>query len=217
MRDKSLPVSGTKVELVAKVKEIIETEALEEELEAGVFADYIVPPGVNFKDLPENNWSAERIPKVKESDVCNYLKKHRGYTKNYRAGVRLVQCRHAYSIEATVSNHCFVRAKCRQTMRKNPPFYTVFATFTTVNNAADTLSIEGGNCMCLAGESQSCVHMAALLLTLAEVTLTAYTSLPCARSRPSGYGLAMLSQELDFGRASVDGYFKYTGPNFRYS
>jgi alpha-L-fucosidase len=84
MRDKSLPVSGTKVELVAKVKEIIETEALEEELEAGVFTHYIAPPGVNFKDLPENNWSAERIPKVKESDVCDYLKKHGGYTKNYR-------------------------------------------------------------------------------------------------------------------------------------
>ena len=69
---------------LARAKEIIETEALEEELEAGVFTHYIAPPGVNFKDLPENNWSAERLPKVKESDVCDYLKKHGGYTKNYR-------------------------------------------------------------------------------------------------------------------------------------
>ena len=28
----------------------------------------------------------------------------------------------------------------------------------------------GGNCFCAAGASQSCVHIAALLLTLAEVT-----------------------------------------------
>ena len=132
-------------------------------------------------------------------------------------GVRLVQCGHVYGIEATVNNHCFAKAKCRPTMRKNPPFYTVFTTFTTVNNAGDILSIERGKFMCPAGESQSCVHMAALLLTLAEVTPTACTSLPCAWSRPSSRGLAMLSQELDFGRASVDGYFKYTGPNFRYS
>ena len=42
--------------------------------------------------------------------------------------------------------------------------------------------IDGGNCRCPAGETQSCVHISALLFTLAEVTPIACTSLPCAWS-----------------------------------
>ena len=79
-------------------------------------------------------------------------------------------------------------------------------------NVTGEYHIEGCNCMCPAGNSQSCVHMAALHLNLAEITQTACTSLPCARSRPSSIGdKAMLAAELHFGQASIEGYTEYTG------
>ena len=49
--------------------------------------------------------------------------------------------------------------------------------------------VEGANCYCAAGETQSCVHVTALLFTLAAVSPAACTSLPCAWSRPSGVGV----------------------------
>ena len=68
--------------------------------------------------------------------MCKYLKKLGGYTKNFRTGVRLCQCGHVYDIETTsVLQRCeeegtitksFVKAKCRPTMRKHPPFYQNF-------------------------------------------------------------------------------------------
>ena len=67
---------------------------------------------------------------------------------------------------------------------------------------------------CAAGASQSCVHIAAMLFTLAEVTATACTSVRCAWARPSlgqKVGSASFSRELDFGNASQDGYFPYDG------
>ena len=72
--------------------------------------------------------------------------------------------------------------------------------------------IDGGNCRCPAGETQSCVHISALLFTLAEVTPIACTSLPCAWSRPSRGGMAMTAVELDFGKASTEGYTTPVGP-----
>ena len=72
--------------------------------------------------------------------------------------------------------------------------------------------IDGGNCRCPAGETQSCVHISALLSTLAEVTPIACTSLPCAWSRPSRGGMAMTAVELDFGKASTEGYTTPVGP-----
>ena len=56
------------------------------------------------------------------------------------------------------------------------------------------------------------MHIAALLLTLAEVTPTACTSMRCTWSRPSIGSKASLAKELDFGKASSEGYVPYSGP-----
>ena len=116
------------------------------------------------------------------------------YTKNYRTGVRLCQCGHVYDVESTcLGRVIFVRAKCRPTMHTNPPFYKYFVRISNpLQNGGSVVlpgcRIDGGNCGCPAGETQSCVHISALLFTLAEVTPIACTSLPCAWSRPSRGG-----------------------------
>ncbi len=139
----------------------------------------------------------------------NYLKKKGGYTKNYRTGVRLCQCGHLYDVEAAntrdESGKLYIRAKCRPTMRKTTPFYALFV---VVENQKPV----GGNCFCAAGASQSCVLISALLLTLTEITSQACTSVRCAWSRLSVGGNASLAKGLDFGKASIEGYFPYTGP-----
>ena len=101
-----------------------------------------------------------------------------------------------------------MRGKCRPTMRKNPSFFFLF-----VMVDLKTKNPEGGNCFCAAGACQSCVHIAAILFTLAEVTATACTSIRCAWSRPSmeNKAPASFASELDFGVASSEGYFPYTG------
>ena len=100
----------------------------------------------------------------------------------------------------------FFLAKCRPTMRKKTPFYPLFV---VLDN--QTLPV-GGNCFCAAEASQSCVHIAALLFTLAEVTQTACTNIKYAWSRPTTGSKATFSSVLDFGVASQEGYFPYNGP-----
>ena len=175
---------------------------------------------VSFEVLPKTGWCKE-LPKISEDLACKYLRKLGGYTKNFRTGVRLCQCGHVYDIETTsVLQRCeeegtitksFVKAKCRPTMRKHPPFYQNFICLVLETPGGNCISIESANCMCPAGKSGSCVHVAALLLTLAEVTQTACTSLPCAWSRPSTHGQPQQTAQLDFGKASVEGYKPYTG------
>lgn len=126
------------------------------------------------------------MAKISKEIACQYLKKLRGYTKNFKTGVRLCQCEHVYDIENTLvlqscedednTTKSFVKAKCWPTMQKNPPFYQAFICL-----AHDTT---GGtaNCMRPAGKSSGCVHVAALLLTLTKVTQTACTSIPCTLS-----------------------------------
>ena len=81
---------------------------------------------------------------------------------------------------------------------KNPQFYHCFVVFVSHD-------IRSANCQCPAGETQSCVHVSALLLTLARVTQTSCTSLP-AWSRPKVMGRYTIARDLNFGRASVEGY-----------
>ena len=90
-------------------------------------------------------------------------------------------------------------------MRKTPQFYVLFVV------VQDQQPI-GGNCFCAAGASRSCVQISALLLTLAEITPQVCTSVRCAWSRPSVGGSASLAKDLDFGQASLEGYFPYSGP-----
>ena len=124
----------------------------------------------------------------------------------------LCQCGHLYDIEAAnkvdILNDgtFYIGAKCRLTMRKTPPFYVLFIV------VQDQKHI-GGNCFCAAGASQSCMHISALLLTLAQITPQACTGVRCAWPRPSVGGSASLAKDLDFGQASFEGYFPYSGPN----
>ena len=90
-------------------------------------------------------------------------------------------------------------------MRKDPPFYSLLIKLQDGTPTA-------GNCKCPAGETQSCVHVAALLITLTEITPQACTSVRCAWSRPTQAGQPSFAVDLDFGRSSVDGYVAYTGP-----
>ena len=155
-----------------------------------------------------------REPLIREEVAADYLKKKVGYTKNFRTGVRLCQCGHLYDVEVTQAAVIleqggqaeivsYICAKCRPNMRKAPSYYPLFLMI-------DDISIKGGNCFCAAGASQSCVHIAALLLTLAEVTPTACMSMRCAWSRPSTGRKTSLAKELDFGNVSSEWYTFHT-------
>ncbi len=64
----------------------------------------------------------------------------------------------------------------------------------------------GGNYFCAAGATKSCVHVAALPLTLAEELPIACTSMKSTWSRPSTASKAVLS------KASSEGYVPCNGP-----
>ena len=207
LRQRRIPLTGNKADLAEKVYDIVQTDKLEE-LEAVPFqcADFPTPPG--FIELPKENWTEDDFPLVTETQVTSYLKAKQGYTKNFRTGVRLCQCGHVFSLEmARSGNFVFIKAKCRPTMRQVPSFYLMFIKLDSCS------TLIGGNCQCPAGESQSCVHIAALLITLSEVTPQACTSMRCAWSRPTTQGgKACLATTLDFGKSSSKGYFAYDGP-----
>ena len=216
LRKHNLPVSGIKAVLVSRVRDCLDTAFFEAELNVQPFQQFnceeVAVP--SFESLPLGLWCKEKFSMISADAVKEYLQKKGGYTKNYRTGVRLCQCGHLYDLEMAKvilehhESHCtfFFRTKCRPTMRKTPPFYPLFV---VLDN--QTFPV-GGNCFCAAGASQSCVHIAALLFTLAEVTQTACTSIKCAWSRPATGSKATFSRELDFGVASQEGYFPYNGP-----
>ena len=215
LKEKELPVSGRKNELIKRVADFQETEALEAELGVAAFQNLSVTPSLPFESLPTSGWRSGELPQVTEEQAVKYLKQLGGFTKNYRTGVRLCQCGHVYDIEGAPSEkRTYVRAKCRPTMRKHPPFYKLFVTITREEQREGSkIKVEGANCYCAAGETQSCVHVTALLFTLAEVSPAACTSLPCAWSRPSAVGGASAqSSTLDFGKASHEGYLPCSGP-----
>lgn len=209
LREHHLPVTGVKAELVKRVGDCFDTMFFEAELDVKPFQQFhseslVVP---RFDSLPQGPWSKENFPVIQEQVTKDYLKNKGGYTKNYRTGVRLCQCGHLYDLEMSQTEGMFyMRAKCRPTMRKTPPFYFLFVMVDILTKVP-----KGGNCFCAAGASQSCVHIAALLFTLAEVTQTACTSVRCAWSRPSVGSKASFARELDFGMASLEGYLPYNG------
>lgn len=210
LRKYNLPVTGVKAELLRRVGDCYDAMFFEAELDIQPFQQFhseslAVPM---FDSLPQGPWTKENFPVICEPVAKDYLKSKGGYTKNHRTGVRLCQCGHLYDIEMSQAEGIFyMRAKCRPTMRKTPPFYLLFIMVDGSNKVP-----KGGNCSCAAGASQSCVHVAALLFTLAEVTQTACTSVRCAWSRPSAGSKATFARELDFGLASLEGHFPYNGP-----
>ena len=128
--------------------------------------------------------------------------------------MRLCQYGPIYDIKgAPLGSRMYVCAKCRPTMRKQPPFCKLFVTIArSVQLEGPKFTIEGANCYCAAGETQCCVHVT-LLFTLAEVSPAACTSLPCAWSRPLAVGgTSAQSSTLDFGKASSEGYLPHSGP-----
>ena len=94
--------------------------------------------------------------------------------------------------------HSYImKAKCRPTMKTKPPFYSLFVTFHTDSN--DKWTIESALCTCATGQSMSCVHTTALLLSIMEVSDTPCTSLPCLWKRPSGQAKGQLFADLTWG------------------
>ena len=204
-----LPITGNKGELVDRVRYFEETEDLEDAIEAGAFVDLTVADAPTFEQLPIEGWTSEDLPVVSEELAADYLRKMGGYTKNSRTGAGLVRSGHvSHILKSISSSYIFLKARCKPTMRQNPPYYE---NFLKLRVGKDTTEIDGANCRCPAGETQSCVHIAGLLLTLAEVTQTACTSQVCVWSRPAKSSKAQFSTELDFGLASSTGYKPYTG------
>lgn len=145
---------------------------MEEEIDARAFVDFLVERAPGFEVLPMQ-WTSEGLPVIHEQTVCSFLKAKGAYTKNYRTGLQLCQCGHLSHVQKSASQvPLFIRARCRPTIRRQPPFYECFiqvAVMTTRNEdkVPMKLEIEGANCHCPDGKTQSCVHIAALLLTLA--------------------------------------------------
>ena len=81
VRRRRIPLTGNKEELVKKVYDIIQTDSLEEELQAEPFhfVEFPAPPG--FSELPNDYWSEDDFPLVTETQVASYLKTKQGYTK----------------------------------------------------------------------------------------------------------------------------------------
>ena len=186
MKENCLQTTGNKTELFERCKDFLKTEDLEENIDARTFVDLTVDEASPFADLLINGWTSDNLPVITE-------------------------CRHLSHIEenATLFPFTFIRAHCKPTMRRQLPYYDCFIQFTSsydVSTADPTVSIEGANCQCPSRETQSCAHVAALMLTLTEVTPIAGTSKQCAWSRP-----AQLASHLDFGYASSEGYQPYTG------
>ena len=194
LRQHSLPLGGKKSELVTRVANFVKTEELEHELDAVVFEQLNIEKVAEFSELTDSNWTSSGFPTATDEIDGKYLKRLGVYTKNYCTGVWLCQCGHIYDVQCSSKGAQVFKSKCRPTMRQHPPLYQCFVVF-------DSQEIRSGNCGCPAGETQSCVHVSALLLTLIEVTQTSCTSLPCAWSRPKRVGSSFAATELNFGRA----------------
>ena len=103
LRERRIPLTGNKEELVKKVADIVCTDRLEEEIEASSFQCVEYPSPPRFDDLPSDNWANGDFPLVTETCVSSYLKKRGGYTKNFQTGVRLCQCGHLFDLEMVKS------------------------------------------------------------------------------------------------------------------
>ena len=170
-----------------RCSDLLKTQDLENEIAARTFIDLTVEEAPSFDDLSVAEFTSGNMPVVSEEVACAYLKSKGGYMKNYRTGLRLCQYGHLSHIQKYVvhsSSLIYKSARCRPTMKRQPPYYNCFVQLKITGHPEhDSVHIKGANCQCPAGETQSCVHIAGLLLTLAEVTPTAGTRKPCAYQR----------------------------------
>ena len=94
-----------------------------------MFQNLSISAVLPFESLPNSGWSIGELPQVTEEWAIMYLKCLGGFMKNYRTGVSLCQCGQIYDIKgAPLGSRMYVRAKCRPTIHKQPPFYKLFVT-----------------------------------------------------------------------------------------
>ncbi|KAM7281352.1 uncharacterized protein ISCGN_006295 [Ixodes scapularis] len=130
--------------------------------------------------FPPDGWTENTPPfaNLSQDEVWRYLHRktdslrraHRGWAFKEEGYVRNV--RWNTSDDSRIG---LVRGVCLPSMKKAP--YTVSAWF-----ARGTGSVIGGTCSCVAGKSQSCQHIAALLLYAEEscnACSTSCTDIPC--------------------------------------
>jgi len=142
LRERRVPLSGNKKDLVKKVTDIVYTDRLEEDIEAQPFQNTKFSPPPSFDKLPTDGWVDDDLPQVTETSVTTYLKARSGYTKNLHTG-----CQCAFKLEMAKSGTTtYIKAKCRPTMRKDPAFYSLFV---VVDDGKPTVA----NCKCPAGET----------------------------------------------------------------
>lgn len=100
LRERRVPLSGNKEQLVKKVADIVATDDLEGQIQAVPFQRTEYPSPPEFSELSNDlNWTGDGFPLVTENDVTTYLKDRDGYTKNFRTGIRLCQCGHLSCLE----------------------------------------------------------------------------------------------------------------------
>ena len=129
LKDNDLATTGNKAELVQRCSDLLETQDLENEIDARTFIDLTVEEAPSFDDLSVAEWTSDNMPVVSEEVACAYLKSKGGYTKNYRTGLRLCQCGHLSHLQKYVvpsSSLIYIRARCRPTMKRQPPYYNCF-------------------------------------------------------------------------------------------
>ena len=71
-------------ELVKRVVDFQEAEALQAELGAVAFQNISIPAALPFESLLNSGWSIGELPQVTEEWAILYLKRLGRFTKNYR-------------------------------------------------------------------------------------------------------------------------------------
>ena len=159
------------------------TMALEKELVATEhLVQFLDPP--TYDELPpvgNPGWisKTDDFYELSSDSVQEYLRSYGGYSKTWNTGIRLIHSVNVYDVEFHLGdgNVVYCKAKCHPTMRSSPPFYVPFALL-GVNDGV-VVSIKGASCSCKAGLSQSCVHIAALLILYSELGGSSCTTEPC--------------------------------------
>ncbi|XP_040066913.1 uncharacterized protein LOC115328755 [Ixodes scapularis] len=120
---------------------------------------------------------------LSQGEVWRYLRRETDSFRQVNRGWAFKEEGYVRNVRWNASDDsqiCLVRAICLPSMKKAP--YTVSAWF-----ASGTGRIMGGSCSCVAGLSETCHHIAALLLTAEESCNaggTSCTDIPCIWAVP---------------------------------